>query len=300
LDWVPFTQRRSLDGSSRRSLAFWQILARRGHEVAILNWPASHPAGDGLVLWASERAFEGDGSAHAALPAEAARQARLFRVDVATLDRPFVRALGPPGLVSADDRQAPLQGAARDLSVLGAALVTIPGGPGSVSALVLSGAAEVARRFGAAGNPGYWGISTSEPEAKARALKAYNRFLDDAIGELVEREGRDRTICVFSPVGYGPPPTLSLVGSFLRGRPPVASPEASRDGFLILCGSGIRAGARLTSAGVLDLAPTLLVLAGEPMTRDFDGRVLAEAFDERFAESASVPIITTFEPDGPQ
>jgi hypothetical protein len=31
-----------------------------------------------------------------------------------------------------------------------------------------------------------------------------------------------------------------------------------------------------------------------------DGRVLSEAFDERFAESASVPVVTTFEPGGPQ
>ena len=57
---------------------------------------------------------------------------------------------------------------------------------------------------------------------------------------------------------------------------------------------------RLTSANVADLAPTLLVLAGEPVARDMDGRVLSEAFDERFAESASVPIVTTFEPEGPQ
>ena len=30
------------------------------------------------------------------------------------------------------------------------------------------------------------------------------------------------------------------------------------------------------------------------------GRVLAEAFDERFTESASVPIVATFEAAGPQ
>ena len=65
-------------------------------------------------------------------------------------------------------------------------------------------------------------------------------------------------------------------------------------------GAGVRSGVRLTSANVLDLAPTLLVLAGEPVARDMDGRVLAEAFDERFTESASVPIVSTFEASGPQ
>jgi hypothetical protein len=297
---LPLSPRRPLSGEARRSLAFWEILARRGHEVALLNWPASHPAQAGLVLWASEQAFEGTSPAGAALPLGAAQQALLFRVDVATLDRPLVRTLSPEGLTSADDRGAPLEGAARDLSVLGAALVTVPAGPGSVSALVLSGAVGVARRFSSAGNGGYWGVFPPDPEAEARALKAYYRFLDDAVGELVEHEGRDRTICVFSPVSYGPPPALDAFASFVRGRAPGASPEGSRDGFLVLSGSGIRAGVRLTSANVLDLAPTLLVLAGEPVARDFDGRVLAEAFDERFTESASVPIITTFEPKGPQ
>jgi arylsulfatase A-like enzyme len=69
---------------------------------------------------------------------------------------------------------------------------------------------------------------------------------------------------------------------------------------VLLAGAGVRSGVRLTSAGVLDLAPTLLVLAGEPLARDMDGRVLAEAFDERFTESASVPIVSTFEAAGPQ
>jgi len=36
------------------------------------------------------------------------------------------------------------------------------------------------------------------------------------------------------------------------------------------------------------------------MARDMDGRVLAETFDERFTQTTSIPIVTSFEPEGPQ
>ena len=286
----------------RRSLTFWEILAARGHEAAVLGWPASFPAREGLVLWATDIFFDGDMGAGTALPVEAGARARLFRVSPDGLDRPLARALVPEGLAAGEARLGPLRGAARDLTVTGAALAALPGGPQNVSALVLSGLREAGGLFGAARNSRYWGLSIPEPEAGARAaaLRAYYRFLDDLLGEILEREGRDRTICLFTPVGWGPPPVLEAVSRFLRGRTPTASPDAARDGFVLLAGAGVRSGVRLTSADVLDLAPTLLVLAGEPLARDMDGRVLAEAFDERFTESASVPIVSTFEAAGPQ
>ncbi|HEY3348261.1 MAG TPA: alkaline phosphatase family protein [Thermoanaerobaculia bacterium] len=289
------------DGARRRSLTFWEILVARGHESAVLNWPCSAPARDGTVLWATDRFFAGDDGDDAARPAEAARRARLFRVSPGGLDRPLARALGPDGLPDGPARRDPPAAAARDLSVVGAALGALPAGPNNVAALVLSGLATAARLFGGAGDARYWGLAAPEgAEARARALKAYYRFLDDTLADVLEREGKERTICLFAPVGWGPPTTAEAVVRFVRGRVPGAGPDASRDGFVLLAGAGVRSGVRLTSAGVLDLAPTLLVLAGEPLARDMDGRVLAEAFDERFAEIASVPVITTFEPGGPQ
>jgi hypothetical protein len=289
------------DGARRRSLTFWEILVARGHESAVLNWPCSAPARDGPVLWATDRFFAGDDADDAARPAEAARRARLFRVSPAGLDRPLARALGPDGLPDGPARREPLAAAARDLSVVGAALGALPAGPNNVAALVLSGLATPARLFGGAGDARYWGLVAPEgAEARARALRAYYRFLDDTLADVLEREGRERTICLFAPVGWGPPTTAEAVVRFVLGRVPEAGPDAARDGFVLLSGAGVRSGVRLTSAGVLDLAPTLLVLAGEPLARDMDGRVLAEAFDERFAEVASVPVVTTFEPRGPQ
>jgi hypothetical protein len=287
------------DGARRRSLTFWEILVARGHETAVLNWPASSPARDGPVLWATDRFF--DGETGAARPAEAARRARLFRVSPDGLDRPLARALVPDDLPAGTAREEPLAAAARDLWVAGAALGALPAGPNNVAALVLSGLATPARLFGSAGDARYWGLARPEgAEARARALRAYYRFLDETLADVLEREGGDRTICLFAPVGWGPPSTAEAVLQFVRGRVPESGPDASRDGFVILAGAGVRSGVRLTSAGVLDLAPTLLVLSGEPLARDMDGRVLSEAFDERFAESASVPVVTTFEPGGPQ
>jgi len=297
---LPFGTWREVPGSERLSLSFWEILSRRGHEAAVLNWPASSPARPGLVLWAGDRAFSTAPAPDAVLPAAAAARVGLFRVDPSRLDRPVVRSLTPAGLRPELAASTTLAAAAADLTVLGTALGWLPSGPSNVSVLVLSGAAMVAGPFGAADDARAWGLPVPDAEAKARARKAYDRFLDDLLRDLVEREGRDRTICVFAPASWGPPLPLDALGRFLSGEPPRAGPGAARDGFILLVGAGIRSGVRLTSATVLDLAPTLLVLAGEPIARDMDGRVLAEAFDARLSEGPGIPIVTSFEPEGPQ
>lgn len=50
-----------------------------------------------------------------------------------------------------------------------------------------------------------------------------------------------------------------------------------REGIFIAAGAGIRSGVALPEASILDLAPTLLHLLGEPVPRIMDGRVLTEA-----------------------
>ncbi len=299
---LPFSRPLAGSAPGSRSLAFWEVLAQRRHEAAVLGWPAAQPPREGLVFWATESFFSGGVTGGSALPAEVAARARLLLLGPENLDRQLFRALGPASLPEEERRRAAAaEGAARDLGIVGATLAAVPTGPGSVSALVLSGLAGPARVWGAAAEPRrYLGPPRRDAETAEKALLAYYRFLDDTIGDLLEREGRDRTICVFSPSGFGPAPPLAALVDLLRGRAPAASPDAADDGFLVLWGSGIRSNVRLTSADVVDLAPTLLALAGEPIARDMDGRVLAEAFDERFTQGTSIPVVTTFEPEGPQ
>ena len=60
-------------------------------------------------------------------------------------------------------------------------------------------------------------------------------------------------------------------------------------------GDGIRPGARVRAASVLDVAPTLLYLMGLPVARDMEGRVLTEIVDESFARRNPVTFISSYE-----
>ena len=55
------------------------------------------------------------------------------------------------------------------------------------------------------------------------------------------------------------------------------------DGILCVYGSGIRAGATIDNASILDITPTLLAFAGLPKPADMPGKVLTEIFDDSLA-----------------
>jgi predicted AlkP superfamily phosphohydrolase/phosphomutase len=57
------------------------------------------------------------------------------------------------------------------------------------------------------------------------------------------------------------------------------------DGILVARGPGIRAGARVEGAGLTDIAPTLLHLAGVPVPGDLDGKVLSGMLADRRASN---------------
>ena len=153
----------------------------------------------------------------------------------------------------------------------------------------------------------------TEPLFAARfggAVDQSYREADRIIGEAVARAGPGADVIVASDHGFRsgadrPRTSASRIG---RGR---ASDWHRPWGILILSGPSIRPGAAIENPGLLDIAPTLLALAGAPVAAAFEGRILEEALtDEARARirkepaparpaSAGAPAATGRAPSGP-
>ena len=71
--------------------------------------------------------------------------------------------------------------------------------------------------------------------------------------------------------------------------------QGGPDGVLLLYGEGIRPGALLTGARLVDVAPTLLYGLGFPVSRELDGQVLTSAFDKSFLARNPVAFFPSYE-----
>jgi Flp pilus assembly protein TadD len=118
-------------------------------------------------------------------------------------------------------------------------------------------------------------------------------YQDSIIGSFIERCDREGAVLmVVSDHGF-----KSGV-SRPKFRPEIWAGKAAFwhriDGIVCFYGRGIRRGAQLTDASILDIAPTILALQGLPRAEDLPGTILEGAFDEAFLASmnrATVPTL---------
>lgn len=83
-----------------------------------------------------------------------------------------------------------------------------------------------------------------------------------------------------------PPPEVRARGFWWSG-------DHRPEGILIFKGEGIRPGARLKSATVYDLLPTLMYSAQLPVPENLDGKVIQEAYSDEFIERNPIRIDTS-------
>jgi hypothetical protein len=130
-------------------------------------------------------------------------------------------------------------------------------------------------------------------------VRRYGRVLDrylSLVGQWIfeaERSLRpEDLLVVVSAYGMRPIPLWRrLLARGERSGTHASAPE----GLILVVGGDIRAGTVLHGASILDIAPTLLYLAGLPVGRDMEGRVLAEMVEEPFARTHPVTFIPSYE-----
>ncbi|HEV2843487.1 MAG TPA: alkaline phosphatase family protein, partial [Thermoanaerobaculia bacterium] len=173
------------------------------------------------------------------------------------------------------------------------------GGELEATFLLLPELRDVSRRTFGGFNAVQFEGEQENPAARAAAERLARHYvkMDRLLAEIWAREeGRPRLLAVVSAYGVHPQggwrrlwgqvtPAAAFGGEFL----------SAPDGALLLYGEGIRPGALLTGARIVDVAPTLLYGLGFPVARDLDGKVLTMAFDKGFLARNPLTFFPSYE-----
>lgn len=279
-----------LTAEHRRSLAVWEILPRLGVDPALVGWPVSAPLPEGLVFGFSDSFFEGRLTEATATPPEAAQRGLLFQLADDDLDPALVEEFG------SDPGTAVTTALAGDVWRESLFTFLFEQHPEiDVALLVLPGLAEVERRaYGGYAAVQFEGASSDASQQAARHVVAYYRHLDAFLARLWGRLTPRRMLAVVSVHGFEEPASWRRLlprspRDRLRGET-----HGAPDGVLMLLGEGLRKGALVQDAELVDVLPTLLYGLGLPLARDLDGRVLTEAYARSFLAAQPLTFVPSY------
>jgi tetratricopeptide (TPR) repeat protein len=116
---------------------------------------------------------------------------------------------------------------------------------------------------------------------------------DEILGRFMERLDEGTVLMVVSDHGF------KSGASRLTNRPEIWAGNAAKwhrlDGIVALYGAGIKSGHRISSATILDVAPTILALQGLPRAADMPGNVLEAAFEPSLAARLNQSMVATLQ-----
>jgi predicted AlkP superfamily phosphohydrolase/phosphomutase len=139
-------------------------------------------------------------------------------------------------------------------------------------------------------------VRPEEVRRYGRVVDRYAALLDEWVGEALQSLKPGDVALVVS--GYGMEP-FSLARRMFTPSPggaPLGGTHLNApDGVLLAFGDGVRPGAMVAGASVLDVTPTVLYLMGLPVARDMEGRVLTEMLDEEFTRTHPITYIPSYE-----
>jgi Flp pilus assembly protein TadD len=116
---------------------------------------------------------------------------------------------------------------------------------------------------------------------------------DRIIGEMLERCDDNTIVMIASDHGFKTGEARLKAGADIMGGH--AAEWHQIDGVVCLYGGGITPGHRLEGASIIDIAPTILAIAGFPSVDDMPGAAPTEAFEPSFRQSLNPESVATLE-----
>jgi predicted AlkP superfamily phosphohydrolase/phosphomutase len=273
---------RPVASTSRTCKALWNVLTQCGLRSNVVGWYASHPAEPILGAMVSNQFDAASGGAPAVgsvHPPELAAELAGCLVAAAEIDAPAILPFVPTAAerVAAGDRRiGTLQHMlAQTATVHAVATHLMAHTEWDFMAVYFEGIDRFGHEFMAFHPPRMPQVSAEEFEAYRHCMTGIYRFHDMLLETLLALAGDDTAVIVVSDHGYyndemRPDPRPGRSGPVDWHRP---------FGIFAAAGPGVRRGARLYGASILDVAPTVLELLGLPAAADMPGRVLVEALD---------------------
>ena len=125
---------------------------------------------------------------------------------------------------------------------------------------------------------GLTGELAAQQARYGQAVEAMYRYADGIVGDFIEAMDDSTTLVVLSDHGFELG-ALPEDPSKTRDMRRVSERFHRIEGILYLFGRGIRPHSRIDGAKIIDVAPTVLTLAGLGRAADMPGRILSEALD---------------------
>lgn len=282
-DSVPYTR------NVRRMNAIWEILGERGIKVAVVGWMVTWPAQEvngylvsDYIQYENEKGIKLERQTYPETLFDEIDGMRLTEQEVpdeAVASIFPLEAAGQPGvepwhkgyvkMVYAVDetfRRIAFYLNRKDVKFL---------------TVYFNGADSMCHAF--------WHARSEQGHPLQGVIDNYYVWIDGVLGQFMDLLDGRTLLVVCSDHGFNGPRYASdgsvMLGVYVHG-------DFGIVGFM---GAGVRKGARIPDADVLDITPTILYALGYPVARDMDGGVLTDAFDLKFLKANPVAFIPTYE-----
>jgi tetratricopeptide (TPR) repeat protein len=297
----------------RRVDAFWNMLGDYGRSVAVVGWLATDPAEavDGLMVTDKfgYLAYAPEDTTRAAAtsvypPARVEELSSLVVHGDQVPDTDVQRFVTiPPSEVArhrgAFDPQDPVNNLihlyASTLTFQNIAVNELEKERPDVLAVYFEWVDAMSHLFMLHAPPRMDDVSPAEYQRYQDAVEQAYLLQDEILGRIMDAADEHTIVAIVSDHGFRSGDVR------LRNRPEIWAGNAAKwhrlDGIVGFWGPGVRRGATIEGASILDIAPTVLALAGLPRANDMPGKPLAAAFDDSLAATFSAETVATLDRD---